>query len=253
MTIALVSSDFDGTLRGNTETNGSKTNLRAFTESDLLRVINSGSNPWKLIEAVNKVSDKSWNELTGPIIASGGAMIFFPGEGLKWERPISNVEKILKLPEVVNLKVNDAIKLLSKDGWIDASLRDEKENYYVVSLRTESLELALEFERSFNFPDLRITLNEDIYEGGTRIQITSKDAGKDKVIEFLRDRYGLNNEELAHLGDDRNDLPAWLIPELLSGVVETTEVDVKSMIPEPKVTVLEPSRAGVAEFLKEIG
>ena len=250
--IALVSSDFDGTIRGATGTEGSAKNIEAFTKSDLLRVINSGSNPKKLTDAVTKVSGKSWDELSGPFIASGGSMIFEAGKGLIWERPIHDLDKIMRSPEVASLRVNDAIRLLSKDGWVEASLRDQKTSYYVVSLRTESLELALDFEGRFNYAEFRITLNEDIYEGGTRIQITSKDAGKDKVLEFLRDRYGLNNQELAHLGDDRNDLPAWLIPELLSGVVETAEGDVKAMIPEPKVSILEPSCAGVAKFLYDI-
>lgn len=253
MSIEFISSDFDGTLTGRINTDGSDLNVRAFIESDLVRVINSGSNPKKLQHAINQVSDRSWNELTGPFIASGGALLLEPGKPKPiWEAPLGNINSLLSNISLSGIKLNDYIFLLCKNGWVRLNNRIESDTYYVISIRVQDEKSALEFKDKFYTPEITITLNRDIHGGGTRIQIASNDAGKDKVIEVLRDRFSLENPQLAHLGDDWNDLPAWLIPKLLSGVVETTGPKIVAQVPEPKVEILRPEEAGVAKFIQQL-
>lgn len=253
MSIALVSSDYDGTLADKRFPDGSRENVRSFTESDLARVINSGSNPGKLIHAVNQISNSSWNELSGPFIASGGALMLEPGvQKPIWEVPLTGIEAILEEIALSGAKLNDYVYLLSKEGWVESKKRNANETYYVVSIRLQTEDEAFEFKSKFASDQLSITLNRDAHGGGTRVQIASSNAGKDKVIEFLRDRFGIQNSEIAHLGDDWNDLPAWLLGSVLSGVIETTEQELKLLVPEPKVELQPPSKSGVASFLKTI-
>lgn len=253
MSIALVSSDFDGTLEDKRFPDGSKENVRAFTELELARVINSGSNPQKLIHAVNQVNDRSWRDLSGPFIASGGALILEPGRREPiWEVPLAGINQILKEIDRSGVKFNDHIFLLSKEEWVTAKNRAANETYYVVSIRVTTETEALRFRDSFASEQLSITLIRDAHGGGTRVQIASSNAGKDKVIEFLRDRFGIQNSEIAHLGDDWNDLSAWLLENVLSGVIETTEQELKLLIQEPKVAIAPPREAGVAGFLADL-
>jgi hydroxymethylpyrimidine pyrophosphatase-like HAD family hydrolase len=251
--IALVSSDFDGTLVDKSFPDGSRENVRSFTESDLARVINSGANPMKLIHAINQISSRSWNKLLGLFIASGGALLLEPGVKKPiWEVPLTGIEKILEDIALSGVKLNDYIYLLSKEGWVESEKRNLNETYYVVSIRVQTEEEAFEFKNKFASDQLSITLNRDSHGGGTRVQIASSDAGKDKVIEFLRERLGIRNAEIAHLGDDWNDLPAWLLENLLSGVIETAKEELKSSVPEPKVAIAPPREAGVARFLTDL-
>lgn len=52
-----------------------------------------------------------------------------------------------------------------------------------------------------HLPDLRV-----FYTGGGFIEMTSRQAGKDSVVNFVRQQFGYRRDELAAFGDGGNDL-----------------------------------------------
>jgi len=162
-------------------------------------------------------------KLVDPCIISSGAEIIDPTSGkILWQKSIPKdaVKNILQITSLYPYEMTVASQYVTYPPQKRLMLQDENIIYVKEIPIKQSISLIKKLR---NIKNIVVYSAPDYQKGKITLNITHKDATKEKALGILTEMLGIRKEEIIAVGDGENDLPLFASAKLKIALDNATE------------------------------